>query len=52
MTIDIQDKEVSVDGSNIAVSTILSNPESYATRYSAFVGNYQAFIYYHIVYID
>ena len=52
MTIDIQDKKVSVNGSNIAVSTILANPNTYRTRYAALVGNYQSYIYYHFVYSD
>ena len=52
VSIDIQDKEVSINGTNVLVSTILRNPQTYASRYSAFVGNYQAFIYYHIVYTD
>lgn len=50
--IDLQDKEVSINGVNVLISTILSHPEEYASRYSSYVGNYQSYIYYHIVYSD
>ena len=50
--IDLQDKEVSINGTNVLISTILSNPQVYASRYSSYVGNYQSYIYYHIVYSD
>ena len=50
--IKINDKDVSVSGNNVPLSTILQNPEDYPSKYSSFVGNYQSYIYYHVVYSD
>ena len=45
-------KTVLVNNEDIPISTILANPNTYRTRYAALVGNYQSYIYYHVVYSD
>lgn len=49
---NLQDKEVSVNGENVLLSVILSNTDTYSSKYSTFVGRYSANIYYHVVYVD
>ena len=49
---NLQDKEVSVNGDNVLLSVILSNTDTYSSKYSTFVGRYSANIYYHVVYVD
>ena len=46
------DKEVSVGGTNVMLSTILADTDTYSSRYSKYVGRYSANIYYHVVYAD
>ncbi|MBO4718129.1 MAG: hypothetical protein J5599_09550 [Spirochaetales bacterium] len=46
------DKEVSVNGTNVPLSTILSNTNTYSSKYSTYVGQYSSNIYYHVVYVD
>ena len=46
------DKEVSVNGNNVLLSTILSDTDTYSSRYSTYVGQYSSNIYYHVVYVD
>ena len=46
------DKEVSVGGTNVMLSTILTDTDTYSSRYSKYVGRYSANIYYHVVYAD
>ncbi|MBQ3316336.1 MAG: hypothetical protein IJG69_00140, partial [Spirochaetales bacterium] len=46
------DKEVSVGGTNVMLSTILTDTDTYSSRYSKYVGRYSANIYYHVVYVD
>ncbi len=48
----LQDKEVSVNGENVLLSVILSDTDTYSSKYSSFVGRYSANIYYHVVYVD
>ena len=48
----VQDKEVSVGGTNVMLSTILTDTDTYSSRYSKYVGRYSANIYYHVVYAD
>jgi hypothetical protein len=48
----VQDKEVSVGGTNVLLSTILTDTDTYSSRYSKYVGRYSANIYYHVVYAD
>ncbi len=45
-------KTVLVNNEDIPISTILANPNTYRTRYASLVGNYQSYIYYHVVYSD
>ena len=45
-------KTVLINNEEVPISTILANPNTYRTRYSALVGNYQSYIYYHVVYSD
>ncbi len=42
-------KTVSVNNTEVSIATILSDPTTYRTKYYTFVGNYQSYIYYHIV---
>ena len=48
----LQDKEVSVGGTNVMLSTILRETDTYSARYAKYVGHYSANIYYHVVYAD
>ena len=42
-------KTVSVNNTDVPIATILDDATTYRTKYYTFVGNYQSYIYYHIV---